>query len=149
MYRNCFKKALCISCPLQDSYFYSFSQCVSKSLTLHCDEKHADFVISCCVAGVVGDLVPSLVESICSRDTIFGHERYHARIVSGNHWWPVYCRIVFSLVCIVFDVTGASNAKRGSFHVCKYLDMSVFSWIINKDISWKEWFHGWRTLRWF
>ena len=96
-----------------------------KLLTLDCDVKHTDFVVPCCVAGVVSDPVSSLVESIGGRHTVFDNTQYHARVISGYHWCPVYCGIVFSFVCVLFDVTGASDAKGGSFHVCKYLNISI------------------------
>lgn len=109
---------------MQDNFSTVTLSANPKRLTLHCDEEYADFVILCCVAGVVGDSVSSSVKSICSRHTIFGHAWYHTRVISGNHWCPVYCGIVFRPVCILFDVTGASNAKGRSLYVCKYLDIN-------------------------
>lgn len=155
VYRDCLKKAFRIwcwglltirNCHCFTGYLICTFSAVRKWLTLDCHEKRAEFVIPCCVAGVVSDPVSSLVESIYGRHTIFGHTRYHARVISGNHWCPVYCGIIVSPVCVTFDITGASNAKGGSFHVCKYLNISINSRIINEVNSLNEQYHRWRTL---
>ena len=83
--------------------------------------KSADSVIPCCVTCVVNDLVASFVELVTRRNATLRHIGCHARVISGYHWRPVYSGIVFSTVCIPLDVTtGTSNAKRGSFHICRY-----------------------------